>query len=125
MVSTRQETGGETGASIVYCLIFLRVANKGEVVRSACVCPSIACVFIFWNKFKVYILTLQPGPCLIVMLPGSDARSTDESSRVCAVHGTELPSQEMNAQLGCERADVTVPAIELQEERKRLGIIVG
>lgn len=25
-------------------------------------CVSLACVFIFWNTFKVYILNLQPSP---------------------------------------------------------------
>lgn len=36
------------------------------MVRLACVC-LLACVFIFWNTFKVYILKLQPSPSLPVI----------------------------------------------------------
>lgn len=61
MVSTRQETGKGTRSK--HCLLFNVLVGckqgKGGLVG---LCVSLACVFIFWNTFKVHILKLQHPP---------------------------------------------------------------
>lgn len=51
-----------------HCLVFNFLAGcKQGNGGSVGLCVPIACVFIFWNTFKVYILKLQPSPSLPVI----------------------------------------------------------
>ena len=66
MASTRQETGKGTGSK--HCLLFNLLAGcKQGKVGPVGLCVFIACVFIFWNTFKVYTLKLQYSPSVTVM----------------------------------------------------------